>query len=182
MADTTTLARPYAKALFEHALAENRLKEWSSLLQRLAFITVHAEAFEFLSNPSVSNQQQYDFLLSLTGAGTDKKDTTALENFIGLLIENKRINLLADISIQYDTLRAEQEKTLVARVLTYSELTETQKSELIKALSLRLKRQVTLDIHLQPSLLGGALIQAGDLVIDGTLRGQLNKLQTSLVA
>jgi F-type H+-transporting ATPase subunit delta len=94
----------------------------------------------------------------------------------------ERLILLADVYIQYQALRAEQEKTLEVKVSSYDSLTAEQQQKLSQSLSQRLQREITLNVTIDKSLLGGAIIQAGDLVIDGSVRGKLNKLRTSLAA
>ena len=106
----------------------------------------------------------------------------ALVNLITLLATNKRLMLLPEIKALYEVYRAEQEKTLVVDVVSYSHFSAAQQQELIAALSKRLQRQVSLNVRIDPALLGGAVIQAGDLVIDGSVRGKLNKLTTDLAA
>lgn len=90
--------------------------------------------------------------------------------------------LLPEIEALYEVYRAEQEKILEVDVVSYSELTPAQQQRLSESLSQRLSRKVSLKISIDPSLLGGALIRAGDLVIDGSVRGKLNMLGTSLAA
>lgn len=90
--------------------------------------------------------------------------------------------LLPEIKALYEVYRAEQEKILEVDVVSYSELTPAQQQRLSESLSQRLSRKVSLKISIDPSLLGGALIRAGDLVIDGSVRGKLNMLGTSLAA
>ncbi|PYD07325.1 F0F1 ATP synthase subunit delta, partial [Pseudomonas syringae pv. syringae] len=98
------------------------------------------------------------------------------------LTTNKRLMLLPEIEALYEVYRAEQEKILEVDVVSYSELTPAQQQRLSESLSQRLSRKVSLKISIDPSLLGGALIRAGDLVIDGSVRGKLNMLGTSLAA
>ena len=107
---------------------------------------------------------------------------TLVNHLVGLLADNKRLQALPDIYLQYEALRAEQEKTLTAKVSSFAVLTSAQQQHLISSLSQRLQRQVTLDVSIDTSLLGGAVIRAGDLVIDGSVRGKLNKLSSNLAA
>lgn len=181
MQNSTTLARPYAKAIFEFALAMNELGQWSEILQRLATAVLNDQAMQFLMNPEVTAVQQIQMLMVLF-AKEDPKKTTAVENFVSLLTYNKRLPLIPDIKVLFEAQRAEQEKTLEVKVNSFSELSKEQQAELTRSLSQRLQRQVTLDIGIDKSLLGGAVIHAGDLIIDGSVRGKLNKLRTELAA
>ena len=121
-------------------------------------------------------------MLSVFAKAKKEAETLAIENFIALLAENKRLLLLPEIALQFEALRAEQEKTLVATVSSFSAFTKVQEQQLIESLSRRLQRQVTLEIKIDSSLIGGAVIRAGDFVIDGSVRGKLSKLSTELVA
>ncbi|MFI4962825.1 MAG: F0F1 ATP synthase subunit delta [Legionellales bacterium] len=180
MSDSTTIARPYAKAIFEHALAEKKLTQWSMYLLTLAQAVLTPEAEQFIANPAATVEQQIDLLQSLVSA--ESKGDQSLNNLIALLATNKRLMLLPEIKALYEVHKSDQEKTLIVDVFSFSTLSEDQQKKLIESLSKRLQRKVSLKINIDPSLLGGAVIQAGDLVIDGSVRGKLNKLGTELAA
>ncbi len=178
MSDSTTIARPYAKAIFESALAEKNLAEWSVGLMTLAQAVLNPEAAQFIENPASTVEQHIELLQGLINSGVSE----SINNLISLLATNKRLMLLPEISALYEVLRAEQEKTLDVDVSSFSDLSAAQQERLIESLSQRLQRKVSLKISIDPSLLGGAIIRAGDLVIDGSVRGKLNKLSTGLAA
>lgn len=178
MSDSTTIARPYAKALFEHALAENQLSQWSHHLRLLAQAVLTPEASQFIANPASTVSQHVELLEAIS----DTKADESLKNLINLLATNKRLALLPEIEQLYQVHRAEQEKTLSVEVISFSEVSPEQQQKLTDSLSKRLQRKVSLEIRIDTSLLGGAIIQAGDLVIDGSVRGKLNKLKTNLAA
>lgn len=180
MSDSTTIARPYAKALFEHALKEKKLAEWSEYLHILSHAVLSSEGYEFITNPAVTEQQHLDFLQSI--CDSKAKEDKALSNFIALLAANKRLLVLPEIKTLYEFHRAEQEKTLEVEVASFSAVSAEQQEQMVEALSHKLQRKVSLIINIDPSLLGGAVIRAGDLVIDGSIRGKLNKLSTGLAA
>jgi F-type H+-transporting ATPase subunit delta len=178
MSDSTTIARPYAKAIFEHALAEKNLAQWSEHLLMLAQTVLNPQASQFIGNPATTEEQHIELLQTVCGG----KDNKSLNNLIALLASNKRLMLLPEIKVLYEVHRAEQEKTLDVDVISFSKVSSTQEQQLIDSLSKRLQRKVSLKISIDPSLLGGAVIRAGDLVIDGSVRGKLNKLGTGLAA
>lgn len=180
MSDSTTVARPYAKAIFEHALGENKLAEWSEFLLILAQAILNLQVQEFISNPAVQMSQQIELLQTICGKMAN--DSDSLNNLIALLTTNKRLMLLPDIKALYEQHRADQEKTLSVEVISFSEVSTAQQQKLAESLGQRLKRKISLKISIDPSLLGGAVIRAGDLVIDGSVRGKLNKLSTGLAA
>ena len=180
MSDSTTIARPYAKAVFESALAEKKLSEWSSALQILAHAMQLNSVVDFISNPVTTNEQHIELLMSiLTSSDIEIQE---IKNLLSLLAHNKRLLILPELKTLYEISRAEQEKTLEVDVISYSELTTQQLEQLAKSLSQRLQREVTLNTTVDPSVIGGAIVRAGDLVIDGSVRGKLNKLRADLAA
>lgn len=182
MSDTTTIARPYAKAVFEIALTAKQMADWSDILALLAQAILLPETVQFINNPTVTETQQLELLFSTVANLKSSVDANLIHQFIAVLAESKRLLLIPRICEQYELLRAEQEKTITVTVNSFTELTETQQQRLIEKLTQRLQRQVALEISIDKSLLGGALIKAGDLVIDGSVRGQLLKLASSLAA
>lgn len=180
MADSVTIARPYAKAIFEHALADKKLADWSSYLLNLAQAVSTPEAARFIDNPAATTDQQVELLRAVSNGKA--KENATLDNLIALLASNKRLKLLPEIKALYELQRSEHEKTLVVDVISHEKISAEQQSKLVESLSNKLQRKISLKISIDPSLLGGALIQAGDLVIDGTVRGKLNKLRNELAA
>ena len=180
MSDSTTIARPYAKAIFEHALAEKKLAAWSIHLLTLAQAVLIPEAAQFIANPLSTAKQHIELLQAVMQI--DKKESNLINNLLTLLATNRRLMLLPEISALFEAHRAEYEKTLDVDVISYSDLSKTQQQQLVESLSQRLQRKVALKISIDPSLIGGAIIRAGDLVIDGSVRGKLNKLSTGLAA
>lgn len=181
MSDSVTIARPYAKATFEYALAKQRLAAWSEYLSKLSGIVSEASAQSFITNPATNATQHNELLASLLGK-ISKEDEEQVKNLIATLAHNKRLSVLPDIALLFNEMRNEQEKTIVVTVSSYSELSKDQQQSLSQALSKRLQREVTLNILIDEELIGGAVIHAGDLVIDGSVRGKLNKLRTDLAA
>lgn len=182
MSNTNTIARPYAKAIFQYALDTKQLSAWSNLLHYLASIMLESETSRFINNPSTTPEMHSQLFLDLIEASNHVQPRKAIENLIHLLAENKRLPALADIYAQFEAMRAEEEKTIVVDVSSFSVLNNTQRDRLIASLSQRMQRRVNLKETLDKSLLGGAVIRAGDFVIDGSVRGKLNKLASVLVA
>ncbi len=181
MSNTTTIARPYAKAVFEHALAAKKLSQWSEILHELALAVADEKAKQFITNPAATTDQQVQLLMAVLAQSRLPEHAT-IKNLIVLLAQNKRLMVLPDIKQIFDVLRAEQEKTLLVEVISFSELSAAQQAKLVSSLSQRLQRQVSLNLTIQKSLLGGAVIHAGDLVIDGSVQGKLDKLSADLAA
>lgn len=182
MADMTSIARPYAKAAFELSLEHQQIGAWSDFLEQLAVIISEPDCAEFLANPMVSSEQQVQLLMAVLTQLNIATDITQVKQFIELLAHNKRLLAVPSISKLYQECRASYEKTLAVEVCSFSSLSKEQIARLSERLSQRLQRQVTLSVSIDPALLGGAIIRAGDLVFDGSVRTQIKKLSTNLAA
>lgn len=181
MSEITTVARPYARAIFEYALAHHQLDAWSKILSALAQVMEDKEAVAFLLHPQSPLAARLELLDAVVWQASTEAHSPAHE-LLGLLCENKRLNLLVEIRAIFETLRQEAEQKITVNVESFGALSNAQQQDLIQKLSQKLNRQVELEIKTNPELLGGAVIRAGDLVIDGSVRGRLEKLATSLVA
>ncbi|PWV62371.1 F0F1 ATP synthase subunit delta [Plasticicumulans acidivorans] len=182
MAETTTVARPYARAAFEHAKGKKSgLKKWSELLTVLATV-VHDTAMQAaISSPALSFEDKAGLVLDVCRATVgDKAVSEDFVNFVRLLAENRRLETVTEIAALYEMLKAEAEKSIKAEVRSAFELDDAQKAKIAEALKQRLQRDVDVDVVVDESLLGGAIIRAGDVVIDGSARGQLAKFATAL--
>jgi len=172
MAESTTLARPYAQAIFELAEANKNLPEWSQTLSTLLEL-MSLESIKLIANSvKVSKQQLNEILKEACGSDIDAQGN----NLVSLLIENGRLGLLTEISEVYEELRAEAESTIEAHVTTAFTLDEKQTEQMAKALKARLGRDVNIVSSVDKSILGGAIVRAGDLVIDGSVSGRISKL------
>jgi F-type H+-transporting ATPase subunit delta len=176
MAELSTLARPYAKAAFEYAVEAKDLQGWSDSLALAASVAQQSAVEKLLSSPSVTAAKQADAVQDICG----DELATACQNFISILSENRRLQLLPQISQQFEIMKANQEKAVDVDVVAAAKLNAAQKKTLSEALSAKLERKVNLQVSIDKSLIGGAVIRAGDTVIDGSIRGRLTKLAESL--
>lgn len=176
MSQLTTLARPYAKAAFEVALSGKSLSSWSAMLDLLGAVARHETVARYLSSPSLSAQQQAATIIELCG---DELNVQA-QNFLNLLAENKRLLLLPEIHRLFEELKASQEKTIDVEVTTAFALSGSAQENLAQSLKIRLQREVNINTHIDKRLIGGLVVRAGDLVIDGSVRGRLNKLAEAM--
>lgn len=181
MSDSVTIARPYAKAVFNNALAERKLTEWSGYLRTLTTVVEDTSATQFITNPATTSSQRSELLIEMVTLLSGKADEQ-VRNFVDLLASNKRLLTLPDIMTLYEAMRAEHEKTIIVNVSSFGELSSAQQQQLIETLGKRLQRQVKLNITIDKELIGGAVIHADDLVIDGSVRGKIDKLRTELVS
>jgi len=174
----TTIARPYAKAAFEFALEKGQLQQWSDLLSILSSVSLDLTIQELAQQPGISREKLASLFINIAG---DKIDQNG-KNFVEMLATNKRLLALSEIKQTFDELKAEQEKSLDVSVISFSAMTEKQKELLAESLKKRLKRDITIDETIDESILGGAIIRAGDLVMDGSVKGQLDKLRNEIAA
>jgi len=176
MAELTTLARPYAKAAFEHAQAHQQLAHWSAMLGLAAAVSLDDTMQRVFKAPRLTSTEKATTFTEVCG---DKFDAQA-RNFIHVVAENDRLALLPDIFAQFELYKAEQEKSIDVDVTSAFALSDEQQDKLAKVLSARLGREVRLHAAQDATLIGGVLIRAGDLVIDGSVRGKLAKLAEAL--
>ena len=175
MAERATIARPYAKAAFSVAREKGALAAWSHMLQTAAAVVSDARIEQLVTSPNVSEDQLVDLFSDLSGKGDDN-----VRNFVRLLAKNRRLALLPDISTLFEILRADIENTAAVEVTSAVALNAEQQAKLAAALKIRLKRDIQMTTAVDPSLIGGAVIRSGDLVIDGSLKGRLAQLRTEL--
>ncbi len=174
--EKSTVARPYAEAVFERATESGRLQEWSGILELLRLIVSDPQMSRLIANPEVSREDLTRIILDVAG---DRLDTEG-QNLLKLLIENRRLTVVPEIQALYEALKDESEGAVQVEVSSPFDLSDAQRQALAEALQKRLGREVTISTKTDSSLIGGLLIRAGDLVIDGSLQGHLRRLQTEL--
>lgn len=176
MAERATIARPYAKAAFEHARDTNAFAAWSQALQSAAQVVLDARVAALTKNPQWQSGDLAKLVIEAAGGQFD----AGMQNFVNVLAENRRLLLLPEIAAHYEVLRAEVENTVDVEVISAVALNSAQIDKLKAAIGTRLKRQVRMQNSVDAALLGGAVVRAGDLVIDGSLKGRLQRLATNL--
>ena len=173
MSQALTLARPYARAAFAIARDANALPAWSDALAFAARVAADPSVAALLGNPGLT---QADATTLLAPDGAD----ALFGNFLGLLFENRRLSLLPEITGQFDELRFEAERVVKAKVTSAVALPASELDTIKAALAKRFGREVEVQASVDESLIGGAVIDAGDVVIDGSLKGKLGRLQAAL--
>jgi F-type H+-transporting ATPase subunit delta len=176
MAEKATIARPYAKAAFEHARAGNSFPRWSQLLAAAAQVVADARVAKLLADPRVTSEDLAGLVADIARTADDEDGL----NFIRALAANHRLGFLPEIAAAYETLRAEVENTADVQVISAVALDDEQRARLAAALAKRFKREVRLHCEVDASLLGGAIVRSLDLVIDGSLRSQLERLAAEM--
>ncbi|HEX3845853.1 MAG TPA: F0F1 ATP synthase subunit delta [Steroidobacteraceae bacterium] len=176
MAERATIARPYSKAAFAAARDARDLAGWSEGLNRLAAIVSDGRVAALIGNPEVTCADVTGLVTDVAGAALGD----GLKNFVAVLADNHRLALLPEIAAQYEALRASAENTIDVEVTSAMPLDDAQTEKLKSALAAKFKRQVRMRSTIDSTLLGGAIVRAGDTVIDGSLKGRLARLATNL--
>ena len=173
MSQALTLARPYARAAFAIARDAGKLPGWSDALGFAARVAADPRVAALLGHPRLGRDDAVA-LLAIDGADA------AFADFLGLLFDNRRLQQLPEISGLFEQLRAEAEHVVKATVTSAAELSGEELDKIKAALRKRFGRDVEVSTAVDASLIGGAVIDAGDVVIDGSLKGKLSRLQTAL--
>ena len=176
MADLATLARPYANAAFDVARKDSQLSDWSRALAVMAFASVESALQTIIGSPSIDAQQKAKTLAGMCGDDI----TETVQRFVSVLAENNRLALIPSIFEQFEQLRAQEEKSLDVEIISAYEMSSEEEQKLSAALQKRFDRDVRLESRVDESLLGGAIIRAGDTVIDGSVRGKIQKMAETL--
>lgn len=176
MADTSQLARPYAKASFDLARESSQLDQWSVMLTTAARVSLDKRMREVLSDPRRSRKDKATLLIDVCGDALDKHG----QNFIRVLGDQNRLLLLPEVAELFEEERAGFEKRTDVVIVSAYPLDDEQQNTLADALKKRLDREISITTRVDKSLLAGAVIHAGDTVIDGSLRGRLAKLASAL--
>jgi F-type H+-transporting ATPase subunit delta len=177
VAETATVARPYAEAAFELADKSGALADWSMALSNLALAAGNPQVHSLLGNPRVTAAQLVDMLVSSAGSVSAE-----VKNFVAALAENKRLEALSEIQQQFEQLRAEREGTVDARIETAFALDDAALAGLVSDLERRFKRKVKPEVVVNGELIGGARVTVGDQVIDGSVRGKLEAMSAGLAS
>lgn len=177
MAELATLSRPYANAVFGIAQDSNRLEAWSQTLSTLVAASGDATVQTMLSSPDLAAQDKANQLAQLCG----DEITSDAGAFLQSLAEHDRLPLLAEVREQFEELRAEQEQTLDVEVVSAFDLTPAQSDALQASLQKKYGKDVSITSRTDSNLIGGAVIRAGDIVIDGSVKGRLTKLVDTLI-
>jgi len=173
MSQALTLARPYARAAFAASRDEGRTAAWSQSLAFAARVAADPQAQALLAHPRLAAA---DAVALLSANDTDE----SFARFLALLADNRRLVLMPEIAGLFEQLRAESERIVKAKVTSATELPSAELHALVDGLRRRFGREVEVQTAVDPSLIGGAVIDAGDVVIDGSLKGKLARLQTAL--
>jgi F-type H+-transporting ATPase subunit delta len=178
MADRITIARPYARAAFEEARAHEQLEPWAEGLHTAAQVVQDRRVAELLGNPRVTPEELAQLVDGIAGTKLGELGM----NFVRTLAANSRLGYLPEIAALFDIMKDDAQGVADVTVTSAAALDGPQQQKLIAALEKRLKRKVRLHSAVDPQLIGGAVVRAGDLVIDGSLRTRLDRIAYELTA
>ncbi len=177
MAENSTIARPYAQAAFDFAQGASALQAWSDMIALAAMVAADSNMAKAIDSPHVKDEDVVTLFLEVC---SDKLNAAG-QNFIRVLAENKRLNILKDIAVAYEQFRADSEGTLDAEVISAFALSDAQQQNIVAGLKKRLGRDISLTTRVDETLIGGAIIRAGDMVIDVTVTRHLDDLTHALM-
>jgi len=175
MSELTTVARPYAKAAFEFAVEAKAMDSWLSQLTFAAEVAQDETIKGYLSG-GASVEQAQTLFLNVCGEQVDSQG----QNFLKVLAKNERLLVLPQVLEQFIALKADFDQEVFVDVTSAIEVTAEQKTTLSAALEKRMARKVKLNCFVDASIVSGLIIKAGDMVIDGSVKGKLNRLATTL--
>ncbi|CAM4117962.1 MULTISPECIES: F0F1 ATP synthase subunit delta [Vibrio] len=175
MSDLVTIARPYAKAAFDFAVEKDTLDQWGQMLAFAAEVTKHKEISDVLDGSLTANKLS-ELLIVVCGEQLDEHG----QNLLKVMASNGRLKALPSVLAEFLALRREHDKLIDVDVISASELSKQQQDNMISKLEQRFDRKVKLNCSIDETLLGGVIIRAGDLVIDNSARGRLNRLSDAL--
>jgi len=176
MAERTTVARPYADAAFQLASEQNALPQWGEMVKLARAIAADPQMVDVLTSPKLDGADKASLFLSIAG----DRFSGEMRNFVRVLIEGDRIELLPEIATLFEGLRNEAEGVAKARIETALPLTDAQLAEITAALSKRFGKRIEASTSVNKALIGGARIAVGDTVIDGSVRGKLEQMKHAL--
>lgn len=176
MAEPSTIARPYAEAAFRLADAQGRLADWSATLANLSAVAADERMRAAIGDPNLPAAKVAGLFIAVLAGRLSGE----AENFVRVLAENGRLDVLDEIRGQYEALKNEREGVMEAEVYSAFEMDAAQTADLVTRLEKKTGRKVRAKVSVDRSLIGGVKVVLGDKVIDGSARAQLAALQTAL--
>jgi len=176
MADFTTAARPYARAVYQQAQETSSVDSWGDALALLAAVSSDEAMGAIIENPQLSREKKGEQLIVVVADKLNEQQ----KNLVKLMAENGRLQALPDVAEQFEVFRADTEGKIDAEVVSAFELSGEQQNTIIETLKKKLGREVSLTTSIDASLIGGVVIKAGDTIIDGSMKAQLEALALTL--
>lgn len=176
MAELSTVARPYAEAVFKLSQESGNSAMWSDGLSLLEMLVSDPQMDSLIGNPRIQRDQLLALIFGVVGQHLD----AVVKQFVEVLVENNRLVLLPQIRSQFEVLRQEREGVIDAKITSAFRMEDGQINRLVKDLEARFKRGIRPDVWIDPTLIGGVKVAVGDVVIDGSVRGRLDRMEAAL--
>ena len=178
--ELSTIAKPYAQAIFEIAVQNNSVTEWSQLLSATTFVMADAKTKAFIASPSKSKDQKFDLISTLVGRVTSKDLSKQETAFINLILNNDRSAAISSISNAFEAAVSNANKSKNFKVISAFELSEAEKNTIVEDLTNKHKTTVSVETEIDLTLKGGVIIKEGDKVIDTSVKAKVDALSVSL--
>lgn len=178
MAEISTIARPYAQAIFDLAKEQKRLNDWSGILKLLAQLVEDEHVKTIVQDAKINDSEKEAMILKICKGNLSAEG----ENLVKLLVENKRLLVIPFISESFETFKADEEGTLVANIVVAAKISKEETNEIVKKLEKKFSKKIEANIEIDKEILGGSVITVGDTVIDASVKGQLESLAFSMKA
>jgi F-type H+-transporting ATPase subunit delta len=176
MAETRTIARPYAEAVFKLGKAKDELSAWSAMLKETAAVAADEQIRALIGNPKVPPRRLGELLLGICGDRLNDEG----RNFVLLLAENGRVEILPEVSELFEQLKTQHEGVLDAEIFSAFPMSDAQLDDLVSHLETKFKRKIEAKVSVDPELIGGVKVEIGDEVLDASVRGKLEAMAVAL--
>ena len=180
MAESVTIARPYAEALFRAAKDSGKLAKWAEQIALLGQVAANPEARAAIGDPNVAATQLVDLFRSACASAKESAVDAELSNFIQLLSNNDRLGLLPEIAGLYESYKQAEEGTKQAEIVSAFPLDDAQVKALVPQLEAVFKTRLETSVSVDPELIGGVMVFVGDQMLDASVRGKLDAMATAL--
>ena len=178
--ELSTIAKPYAQAIFEIAVQNNSVTEWSQLLSATTLVMADAKTKAFIASPSKSKDQKFDLISTLVGRVTSKDLSKQETAFINLILNNDRLAAISSISNAFEAAVSNSNKSKNFKVISAFELSEAEQNAIVEDLTNKHKTTVSVETEIDLTLKGGVIIKEGDKVIDTSVKAKVDALSVSL--
>ncbi|MGI9333847.1 MAG: F0F1 ATP synthase subunit delta [Gammaproteobacteria bacterium] len=176
MEDLGKIAHPYAVAAFNQAREEGDTEGWSNALGALALVVSDRHVKGLIASPGVDRSELAALLVDVTGQALGSPLKPTAENFVRVLADNRRLDVVADIAQAYEFERSRAERSSDVKIVSAFELSASEQDKLASSLRQRLGTEIKMSVDIDPALIGGVIIRSGDTVIDASISGRLQEL------
>ena len=178
--ELSTIAKPYAQAIFEIAGQSNSVSDWSNFLAVASAIMSDKNTKSFIASPSKSKHQKFDLISTLIGKTTSRELSKQESAFINLILNNSRSGAISSIATAFESSVSNANKSKNFKIISAFELSEAEQSVIVEDLTITHKTTVSIETEIDKKLKGGVIIKEGDKVIDTSIKAKVDALRASL--